>query len=404
MPFVQSRIQHRREFLLGKISRVLYEHYPDDGTLCMLHNLHATSSRLRKHATLIDVRNELKEARFVFLNMTSSINSMLELHLKTPLNDMTVLDQFMMQDESQECSRLRVLKDLFDRVKFLGYPLNYTPYIVKLMQTAEYVHETCTDRDFSLLSTQMHNLAACLDNLKILFKSVYYVFKCTAFQVFSSGPQNITSKDLIMRRRAEMSDRMLSVGVFDHMLTVCTRYPAQHDLLYQYLDILKLLSPNAQRIFFRRRQNMWVLQELMRNATSDTGHSIYFSGITLCYAELMDIMYYEDEDWRRLASQHDESRVAIVMAEITLVILTKEPESGAAWKLFKIISLYMGSHTILTLYASGWMDRLCVCEFPDKDIRGTLIQRCIAALRNQDTVSEADRLWIQKHSGIDNKS
>jgi len=118
----------------------------------------------------------------------------------------------------------------------------------------------------------------------------------------------------------------------------------------------------------------------------------------------MDIMYYEDEDWRRLASQHDESRVAIVMAEIMLVILTKEPESGAAWKLFKIISLYMGSHTILTLYASGWMDRLCVCEFPDKDIRGTLIQRCIAALRNQDTVSEVDRLWIQKHSGIDNKS
>jgi hypothetical protein len=109
-------------------------------------------------------------------------------------------------------------------------------------------------------------------------------------------------------------------------------------------------------------------------------------------------MYYEDEDWPRLASQHDESRVAIVMAEIMLVILTKEPESGAALKLFKIISLHMGSHTILTLYASGWMDRLCDCEFQNNDIRGTLIKRCIAALRNQDTVSEADRLWMQKHT------
>jgi hypothetical protein len=145
MPVAQSQSQHKQE-LLGEISRVLYEHHPDHGTLGMLRNLYATSPRLRQHAMLVSVRDELKEARLVFSDMTSSITSMLEAHFKTPLNDMTVLDQFMMQGAGQNCSRLRVLKDLFDRVRFLKYPVHYTPYLIKLTQTAEYIHETCSNQ------------------------------------------------------------------------------------------------------------------------------------------------------------------------------------------------------------------------------------------------------------------
>jgi hypothetical protein len=190
---------------------------------------------------------------------------------------------------------------------------------------------------------------------------------------------------------------MLSVGVFDCMLTVCTQYSAQHDLLYQFLSILQLISPDAQRIFSRHQQNMSLLQQLTRNASSNVVRSIYFSCITLSYAELMETLYYEDEDWRRLASQHDESCVAIIMAEIMFVILRREQESGAAWKLFSIISLHMGSSTLLTLYAGGWMDRLCDGEFRHEEVCGTLIKHFIVALSNQDTISDSDRTWMQKN-------
>jgi len=151
------------EEVLGIASKGLYNQSPEDGKLAMLRNLHGTSHYLRTHRDLIDMRTPLMQARLAFAEMTASIAEMLHRQLETPLGDTTVLDHFMTHGAGQNCSRLRVLKDLFNRAERMPLSRIYTPSLVKLMHTAEYIHDTLAPRDFTLLATEMRIMAPCVD-------------------------------------------------------------------------------------------------------------------------------------------------------------------------------------------------------------------------------------------------
>jgi len=199
-----------------------------------------------------------------------------------------------------------------------------------------------------------------------------------------------------MWRRFGISDAMLSAGVFDRMLTVCAQHPAQYKFLYQFLDILRKSSPGTQHTFFAVQNNMSVLQELTLDATSRARRTPSFPCITHAYADLMESLYMEEGEWHRRAPEHGEVGVAVAM----LTVMFKIEDLGnneSAWKLCRTVVLYMKNSTLLTLHRQGWIDKLCTSVYYYEDAFQRFLVRFIAALSNQDAVSEEDRAWIQAH-------
>jgi hypothetical protein len=321
---------------------------------------------------------------------------MLDRQLETPLDDMTALDHFMTDGAGRNCSRLRVLKDLFDRAGRMPFPPIYTPRFLKIMHTAEYIHQTFTPRDYTLLATEMRIMAPCVDVLRTLVQSLFYVYDCTDFQLFSTSGHGITSRAGIERRRLNISDAMLSAGVFDRMLTVCAQHPAQYEFLYRFLQILTESSLGTQRTFFAVQNNMSVLQELTLDATSHDRDTWTFDSITYQYAKLMEALYREEEGWHRRAPEHGEVDVAVAMLTVMFRIKDLSNDVGA-WKLCRTVVLYMKNSTLLTLHRLGWIDKLCNSVHYYENAFQRFLVRFIAALSNQDAVSEEDRAWIQAH-------
>ena len=240
-----------------------------------------------------------------------------------------------------------MLKDLFDGAEIMTFSPVYTLRFVKLMQTAEYLHQTFTPRDFTLLATELRNMAPCVDVLQILVKSVHYVYYCFDFQIFSDTRQEITTRARIVLRRSDISDAMLSAGVFDRMLTVCTQHPAQCEFLYRFLNILKNSSTATKNTFFGIQKNMSVLQALTLDATSRDRTTFSHECTTHVYAALMEFLYMQGEEWHHRPSAHDEVDVAVGMLKVMFKTTDMAYDHGA-WKLCRIIIMFMQDSTLLT--------------------------------------------------------
>jgi len=206
---------------------------------------------------------------------------------------------------------------------------------------------------------------------------------------------------------------MLSAGVFDRMLTVCTQHPTQYKFLYQFFDILTKCSLNVQHTFFAVQNNMSVLQELSLDAVICASKTPSFTCITYKYATLMDSLYVgkkewdrrvdlmqslfmKEEEWHRRPPEHGEVDVAVTMLTVAYTI-GYSSHSTHPWTLCRTVMLYMKNSTLLALHRLGWIDKLCHSVYKNEDIFKRFLVRFIAALSNQDTVSEEDRAWIQAH-------
>jgi len=206
---------------------------------------------------------------------------------------------------------------------------------------------------------------------------------------------------------------MLSAGVFDRMLTVCTQHPTQYKFLYQFFDILTKCSLNVQHTFFAVQNNMSVLQELSLDAVICASKTPSFTCITYKYATLMDSLYVgkkewdrrvdlmqslfmKEEEWHRRPPEHGEVDVAVTMLTVAYTI-GYSSHSTHPWTLCRTVMLYMKNSTLLALHRLGWIDKLCHSVYSDADIFKRFLVRFIAVLSHQATVSEEDRAWIQAH-------
>jgi hypothetical protein len=289
----------------------------------------------------------------------------------------------------------------------------YTPPLVKIMQTAEYIHQTLAPRDCTLLATEMRIMGPCIDELKILVQSLYYVYECVDFQKFSASGHGIPLRAVTRRCKYVISRAMLSAGVLDRMLTVCTQHPTQYKFLYQFFDILAKSSLSIQHTFFAVQNNMSVLQELTLDAITHARKTPSFTCITYKYAALMDSLYVgkkewdrqadlmesrfmDEEEWHRRPPEHGEVDVAVAMLTVVYKIGFLS-NSIHAWILCRTVILYMKNSTLLALHRLGWIDKLCHSVYRDEDIFQRFLVRFIAVLSHQATVSEEDRAWIQAH-------
>jgi hypothetical protein len=381
---------------LGIASANSLFHSFDDRTVDMLRNLHLTSKGLHTHDMLTGARTRLMRMRLQFYEMMPIIDEMLEEQMRTPLHDMEILKTFMRQGAGRNYSHLYVLKALFDRVPYFPHPSRYSPTIVKLMHMAEYIHGQLTLGDFHVLNTDLRLLTPFVDVLKILFKSLFYVYHCNSFQTFSVSEQDVTSRRKIEDRRLVTSGILLTEGVLDTMLTVCTQHPKHYEFLSNFMYILTKSSEDTQRNFFAKPTNMSVLQQLIVSAATNGTRN--FQYIRSVYAELMEDLYMEDadENYHRRASEHGELEVAITMITVLFLI----PDMGncsSAWKLCKSIILYMNDNTLISLYRLGHIDKLMGSEFYCQRTFQEFVPRFFAVLRSQNIVSEEDTAWIQRN-------
>jgi len=359
------------------ITRILLKNNRDGRTLRMLRNLLGTSTTLRNDPTLQSVRNELQEERADFLAMTARIAAMVQVHLGTPLGDNSVLDDFLHVVEGRQVSRLHVLKTMCDEVEF--HDVQHRAF-VKGMHTIEYLNESLAMCDLQLFVADLKKLAIFADIRHILFKSVDVVFECTVFQLFSTTPQNITSKSQIQERRWDICNSMSAAGVFVLMFQICTQYPSETKLLYIFMNFATAIRTAILRPIFSIPGNVMHLQCLIANQETDLIATEHSHATHTMYANLMQALFHDDEGWARISPKNEEVVIVVAMMENIHRMLERQYNSRPAMMLFAIICEKADDNALVQLFHLGWIHRVRTGHFQHKTVSRTLVARCIAAL------------------------
>jgi len=322
---------------LLECSEVIYTGNEDDRTLRMLSCLVQSSKSLRDNISLKRVLGGLNSLHV----MRTRARAVLEVHLRTPLLDNSVLDEFITSKPGSEMSRFHLLHAI--RTHCAGI---------------QYCWLTCTNTCFSL------------EYWMYLFEWFAYAqsnFKYEEFQN-THAPSRAAQWELHIiarQRHAEICFHLTGTGVYATMLTVCLRNARDRSLIHKFMDAVGSMPNNHSTVdsaliyVFQIPGNIVRFQTLIYNVCQqpcttsefDTTYSKY----CMLTQKIFECVEYDDLSFSD-SEQFEASKWMICNLE---AMMHMTDDHYLEHRVQAAICTHMNLDTIGKLYQEGYIRRLC---------------------------------------------